>query len=123
MEIVYNHIYRILRIVLFKYLFAFRDPRNSTYSENMMCNSESSAQWNQEGVLASYSLFRGFLNAVDAEDSTCSQFFICEGSYEAAKFGWTGTSLAKVARYCSGTRLLDLDIDILCDTNIWTFSL
>ena len=66
----------------------------------MTCNSQQSgAQWNQEGVLASYSLFRGFLNAMDAEDSICSQFFICEGSHEAAKLGWIGTSLAKVARY------------------------
>ena len=82
-------------------ILQLRDPSNSTYPENvMMCNSQQSgAQWNQEGVLASYSLFRGFLNAMDAEDSICSQFFICEGSHEAAKLGWIGTSLAKVARY------------------------
>ena len=82
-------------------ILQLRDPSNSTYPENvMMCNSQQSgAHWNQEGVLASYSLFRGFLNAMDAEDSICSQFFICEGSHEAAKLGWIGTSLAKVARY------------------------
>ena len=72
----------------------------------MMCsNQATSSQWNQEAILASYSIFRGFLNAMDAEDSTCSQYFICEGSQEAAKLGWIGRSLAKVGRYLknSGT--------------------
>jgi len=75
------------------------DPSsNPFHSENtMMCSApRSTSEWNQEVVLASYSLFRGFLNALDAENSTCSQFIICEASKEAAKLGWIGKSLAKV---------------------------
>ena len=65
----------------------------------MMCSApRSTSEWNQEVVLASYSLFRGFLNALNAENSTCSQFIICEASKEAAKLGWIGKSLAKVGR-------------------------
>ena len=89
----------IITTIVPTYIFVyFRD--STYYSENMMCsNHPTSSQWNQEAILASYSIFRGFLNAMDAEDSICSQFFICEGSHEAAKLGWIGTSLAKVARY------------------------
>ena len=65
----------------------------------MICSTPSTSEWNQEVVFASYSLFRGFLNAMDAEDSMCSRFVICEAAKEASKLGWIGTSLAKVGRY------------------------
>ena len=60
----------------------------------MICTTPSTSEWNQEVVFASYSLFRGFLNAMDAEDSMCSRFFICEATKETSKLGWIGTSLA-----------------------------
>ena len=51
----------------------------------------------QEGIKASYSLFRGFLNALDAADNKCSNYFWCEGASQAARTGATGQVLAKVA--------------------------
>lgn len=83
------------------------------YSENMTCSNQlASSQWNQEAILASYSIFRGFLNAMDAQDPTCSQFFICEGSQEAAKLGWIGRSLAKVGSSNANSWLTNINQEL-----------
>ena len=50
----------------------------------------------QEGISATYSLFRGFLNALDAVDNECSNYFSCQGAFEAAQTGAIGQVLAKV---------------------------
>ena len=39
----------------------------------------------------------GFLNTLDAQDQTCSNYFICQASREASKVGNVGQLLAKVA--------------------------
>ena len=52
----------------------------------------------REGALASYSMFRGFLNAMDAETPACSKLFICEAAVQASKRGQTGFLVAKAAR-------------------------
>ena len=51
----------------------------------------------KEVMLASYSMLRGFLNALDAHDKTCSNFFICQAAQESSKAGQFGQLLAKVA--------------------------
>ena len=51
----------------------------------------------QEVMEASYSMLRGFLNALDAQDKICSNFFVCEAAEEASKLGLIGKMLAKVA--------------------------
>ena len=53
----------------------------------------------REGALASYSMFRGFLNAMDTSTQDCSALFICEAATQAAKTGKTGYTVAKAARY------------------------
>ena len=53
----------------------------------------------REGTLAAYSMFRGFLNAMDADSSDCSALFVCEAATQAGMRGSTGLSLAKAARY------------------------
>jgi hypothetical protein len=52
----------------------------------------------KEVFLASYSLLRGFLNAMDAQESKCSNLFMCEAAQEAAKIGQIGQIVAKVGR-------------------------
>ena len=42
-------------------------------------------------------MLRGFLNALDAHDKTCSNFFICQAAQESSKAGQFGQLLAKVA--------------------------
>merc|ERR1740122_653974 len=54
-------------------------------------------QQKEEVMLASYSMLRGFLNALDAHDKTCSNFFICQAAQESSKAGQFGQLLAKVA--------------------------
>ena len=52
----------------------------------------------KEGALAAYSMFRGFLNAMDADSADCSGHFVCEAATQAAKRGAVGYSVAKSAR-------------------------
>ena len=51
----------------------------------------------KETIFASYSMLRGFLNTLDAQDQICSNYFICQASREASKVGHVGQLLAKVA--------------------------
>lgn len=53
----------------------------------------------QEAASASYSLLRGFLNALAAQDQECANKFVCEGAEEAAAAGPLGEVVARVARY------------------------
>ena len=52
----------------------------------------------QETILAVYSMLRGFLNAMDAQDPTCSDLFICEAARESAQLGNLGQIAAKIGR-------------------------
>ena len=51
----------------------------------------------KEVMLASYSMLRGFMNAMDAHDQICSNFYICQAAKESSKTGQVGKILAKVA--------------------------
>ena len=42
-------------------------------------------------------MLRGFMNALDAHDQNCSNFFICQAAQESRKIGEVGKNLAKVA--------------------------
>ncbi|XP_063866318.1 uncharacterized protein LOC135103678 isoform X2 [Scylla paramamosain] len=52
----------------------------------------------QEAASASYSLLRGFLNALAAQDQECANKFVCEGAEEAAAAGPLGEVVSRVAR-------------------------
>ena len=52
----------------------------------------------RQAMLASYSMFRGFLNALDADNPACSALFMCEAAVEAARRGQTGYTVSKAAR-------------------------
>lgn len=52
----------------------------------------------QEAASASYSLLRGYLNALATEDPGCASRFMCEAAEEAATAGPLGRVVAKVAR-------------------------
>ena len=74
-------------------------------------SSECQVHPNQksEAIQASYTLLRGFLNAMDAYDNVCSNFFICEAAHQASKSGKIGKTLAKVASSNAQSWLLDAD--------------
>lgn len=57
----------------------------------------------QEAASASYSLLRGFLNALASDDPECANKFMCEGAKEAAAAGPLGEVVARVARYVANT--------------------
>ena len=42
-------------------------------------------------------MLRGFMNALDAHDQICSNFFICQAAQESRKIGEVGKNLAKIA--------------------------
>ena len=52
----------------------------------------------RNATLAVYSMFRGFLNVMDAESPECSNRFICESAFEASKHGQIGNMVAKISR-------------------------
>ena len=52
----------------------------------------------EEAASASYSLLRGFLNALSTNEPACAQRFICEAVQEAAEVGPVGQVVAKVGR-------------------------
>ena len=66
-----------------------------TFFRHSICNMNDDHK--KEVMLASYSMLRGFLNALDAHDKTCSNFFICQAAQESSKAGQFGQLLAKVA--------------------------
>ena len=66
-----------------------------TFFRHSICNVNDDHK--KEVMLASYSMLRGFLNALDAHDKTCSNFFICQAAQESSKAGQFGQLLAKVA--------------------------
>ena len=76
------------------------------------CISTHPIEIKQEGIRASYSLFRGFLNALDAADNKCSNYFWCQGAFEAARTGATGQVLAKVASSNADSWLQQISEDL-----------
>lgn len=52
-----------------------------------------------QATSASYSLLRGFLNALAADDAECAKRFLCEGAEEAAAAGPLGQVVATVGRW------------------------
>lgn len=71
---------------------AKRKKRSDDFQECVVGNDNK-----KEVLEASYSMLRGFLNALDAHDKNCSNYFVCEAAQEAAKLGAVGKTLAGVA--------------------------
>lgn len=53
----------------------------------------------KNSTLAAYSLFRGFLNAIDSDGDNleCATMFLCEAESEASKFGKIGKILTSLS--------------------------
>ncbi len=52
----------------------------------------------REAALSVFSLYVGFLNAVDADTEDCALRLFCEGAYEASANGHIGNAMARAAR-------------------------
>ncbi|KAK7072004.1 hypothetical protein SK128_020726 [Halocaridina rubra] len=59
-----------------------------------------------QATSACYSLLRGFLNALAAENSECANRFMCEGAEEASTAGPIGEVIANVASLNAGSWLM-----------------
>lgn len=51
----------------------------------------------RNSALAAYSLFRGFLNAIDSDEFDCATLLLCEAGLEASKFGDVGRLLTSLS--------------------------
>ncbi|MPC16822.1 uncharacterized protein LOC123499706 [Portunus trituberculatus] len=70
----------------------------------------------QEAASASYSLLRGFLNALTAQDQECANKFVCEGAEEAAAAGPLGEVVARVASLNAASWLLKVNSTLFAGT-------
>ena len=73
-----------------------RRKRNT--NENQIVHNEIG----KNATIATYTLFRGFLNAVASDNDQCQKLFLCEGGLETAPYGNTATKVATLARYLQG---------------------
>ena len=55
-------------------------------------------------------MLRGFMNALDAHDQNCSNFFICQAAQESRKIGDVGKNLAKIASSNAESWLTNINI-------------
>ncbi|KAG7173417.1 hypothetical protein Hamer_G018703 [Homarus americanus] len=69
----------------------------------------------QQATSASYSLLRGFLNALATDDPGCAKRFLCEGAEEAAAAGQLGEVVANVASQNAGSWLLKVNSTLFAD--------
>ena len=52
----------------------------------------------KNATLVTYSLFRGFMNSVDANSHHCKMKYICEGAEESLKYGYLAPKIINLAR-------------------------
>ena len=52
----------------------------------------------KNATVATYTLFRGFLNAVASDNDQCQMLFLCESGLETANYGKAATKIATLAR-------------------------
>jgi len=65
-----------------------------TLSSSSMLNNEVG----RNATLVTYSLFRGFLNSVDANHHHCKMKYICEGAEESLKYGYIAPKMINLSR-------------------------
>ena len=53
----------------------------------------------KNATIATYTIFRGFLNVVASDNDQCQKLFLCEGGLETASYGKTAIKIASLARY------------------------
>lgn len=76
--------------------------RERSNSQDPTCQENAEMQ---QATSACYSLLRGFLNSLAAEDGECAKRFMCEGAEEAATAGPIGEVIANVASLNAGSWL------------------
>ena len=84
------------------------ERRKRSSNEHETCFVGNSGD-KKEVLEASYSMLRGFFNALDAHDNICSNYFVCEAAREASKLGEIGQILSKVASSNAQSWLLNVD--------------
>jgi hypothetical protein len=72
--------------------------RRETFENQVEKDSTSFEELEKNSTLASYSIFRGFLNSMDAEMFSCTQKYFCEATFEAGKYGQIGQMIARISR-------------------------
>ena len=60
----------------------------------------------KNATLTSYSMFRGFMNAMATEDEQCKSLFMCESGREVKQYGPLAERIAILSRY--GNKILQL---------------
>ena len=53
----------------------------------------------RNATVATYTLLRGFLNAVATDDDQCQMLFMCETGSESAPYGPLASKMSNLARY------------------------
>ncbi|XP_042887299.1 uncharacterized protein LOC122263061 [Penaeus japonicus] len=83
-----------------------RKKRDILGTEDFDLKSECQSQEEvQQATSACYSLLRGFLNTLAAQDPECAKRFLCEGAEEAASAGPVGEVIASVGSTNAGSWL------------------
>merc|ERR1712008_418608 len=88
----------------------------STEADDIICSIHEDRK--KEAMFASYSMLRGFMNALDAKDQICSNFFICQAAQESRKIGEVGKNLAKVASSNAESWLTNINSTLHMGTKI-----
>lgn len=73
------------------------NARRRRDTDYLMNSANTSSQTN--ATLATYAMFRGFLNMQDTEDEQCQQLFMCESSLEASYLGHLSEQIARLTGY------------------------
>ena len=73
--------------------------RKKRSEDNLMARSSIlSNEVERNATLVTYSLFRGFMNSVDAMPK-CKMKYICEGAQESLKYGYIAPKMINLTRY------------------------
>ena len=71
-----------------------RRRRRDTATSQILQNESG-----KNATVATYTLFRGFLNAVATDNDQCQMLFLCESGLETAPYGRVAVKIATLARY------------------------
>nr|XP_027230154.1 uncharacterized protein LOC113821830 [Penaeus vannamei] len=91
-----------------------RDTRGMEGDASLKAECQSQDEL-QQATSACYSLLRGFLNALAAQDPECARRFLCEGAEEAAAAGPVGEVIASVGSANAGSWLEKVNTTLFRD--------
>ncbi|XP_047488984.1 uncharacterized protein LOC125039225 [Penaeus chinensis] len=94
-----------------------RDARGVEEDVNLKAECQSQDEI-QQATSACYSLLRGFLNTLAAQDAECARRFLCEGAEEAASAGPVGEVIASVGSTNAGSWLEKVNSTLFQDVGL-----